>query len=142
MTANLDPATIAVGDELPTFTRKGTLHAFNRYAAVNYEFVDIHMSDESGQAAGYERAFGMGNLQWAYFHAMLRDWMGEDGRVVKMACQFRSPSLRDLVVTAHGRVTAVRREGGEVLVDLDIWTDNDRGAIQAPGTATVALPAG
>ena len=43
---------LAVGQEIPEFQRATGLHNWNRYAAVNYEFVDIHMDDEAGQAAG------------------------------------------------------------------------------------------
>jgi hypothetical protein len=43
-------------------------------------------------------------------------------------------------VPAHGKITAIRDEGDEILVDLDVWTDNDSGQTMAPGSATVALP--
>ena len=133
---------LAVGQEIPEFQRATGLHNWNRYAAVNYEFVDIHMDDEAGQAAGYPSAFGMGNLQWSYLHAMLRQWMGDDGRIVRLGCQFRAANTKGMIVTAHGKITAIREEGGETIVDLEIWTDNDSGKIMAPGTATVALPHG
>jgi hypothetical protein len=45
-----------------------------------------------------------------------------------------------MIVTAHGKITGIREEDGETIVDLDIWTDNDSGKTMAPGTATVALP--
>jgi hypothetical protein len=47
-----------------------------------------------------------------------------------------------MIVTAHGKISAIREEGGETIVDLEIWTINDSGKIMAPGTATVALPRG
>ena len=115
---------------------------WNRYAAVNHEFVDIHMDDRAGQAAGYSGAFGMGHLQWAYLHCVLREWMGEDGRIVSVKTQFRSPNLNDLRTIAYHRprtVTGVRDVGGETLVDLEVWTETEEGTIMAPGTATVAL---
>ena len=129
-----------VGQELPVFERMAGFHAWNRYAAVNEEFVPIHMDDEAGKRAGNAGAFGMGNVQVSYLHALLRQWMGDDGRIVSVACQMRAPSLRGLLTTAHGRVTAVRHEGDETLVDLEVWTQTEEGTKQAPGTATVALP--
>ena len=125
---DIDPhpvLTVAVepGVAVPPFERTTGFHDWNRYAAVNDEFVDIHMDDGAGQAAGYTGAFGMGNLQWAYMHNMLREWIGGDGRIVRVACQFRGPNLRDTVATAHGTVTAVRRAGDETEVDLDVWTE-------------------
>jgi hypothetical protein len=131
---------LSVGTEIPVLRRETGLHNWNRFAAVNSEFVDIHMDDEAGRAAGYYSAFGMGNLQWSYLHSLLRNWIGDNGRIVRLGCQFRSANTKGQVVTAHGKITAIRDEGDETLFDLDIWTDNDSGQTMAPGTATVALP--
>ncbi|MDQ7908554.1 hypothetical protein RB614_28890 [Phytohabitans sp. ZYX-F-186] len=128
--------TVEVGQEIPTFRRTTGLHNWNRYAAVNDEFVDIHMDDDAGRAAGYPTAFGMGNLQWSYLHDLLRQWIGEDGRILRLSCQFRAANTKGMTVTARGRVTAVR--GREV--DLDVWTEADDGGPLAPGKATVVLP--
>lgn len=132
-------ATLAEGDELPPFVRAANLHAFNRYAAVNDEFVDIHMDDDAGRAAGYDAAFGMGNLTFAWMHCMLRDWLGDAGRIVAVRCQFRGPALRGDSITCRARVTRMREDGGQRLVDLDLWAENQRGEITTPATATVVL---
>jgi len=133
---------IRPGTAVPPFQRTTGFHNWNRFAAVNDEFVDIHMDDGAGQAAGYPGAFGMGNLQWAFIHNMLREWVGLDGRIVRVACQFRGPNLRDTVVTARGTVTAVRPADGETLVDLDVWTETEGSGKVAVGTATVAVAGG
>lgn len=140
-TSSAAPARAAVGDLLPEFTRVTGFENWNRYAAVNSEFVPIHMDDEAGRAAGYPTAFGMGNLQWAYLHNLVRDWLGDDGRIVSLACQFRSPNTRGMTVVARGRVTGRRTEDGVTYLDLDVWTETSEGAALAPGTATVALDA-
>ncbi|OBY29353.1 hypothetical protein ACT18_23510 [Mycolicibacter kumamotonensis] len=130
-----------VGTEIPAFQRVTGPANWNRDAAVNDEFVAIHMEDEAGRAAGAPGAFGMGNLQWAYLHNMLRDWVGEEsGRIAAASCQFRGLNLKDEIVSAHGRVAGVRADGGKLLVDLDLWTQVQDGRILAKGTATVALP--
>jgi hypothetical protein len=130
-----------VGQELPPYVRESGFHAWNRYAAVNEEFVMIHMEDAAGRAAGYSGAFGMGNLQWAYLHCLLREWIrGTNGRIVKVNCQFRLASEQGHTVSAKGVVTAVREENGERLVDVDIWTEIEDGTVLTPGDATVAFP--
>jgi len=130
---------LQVGQELPTFSRQTGFEAWNRFAAVNYEFVPIHMDDEAGRQAGHAGAIGMGRLQWAYLHTMLEEWLGERGRVVRVAAQFRSPNQKGMTLTAKGRITAVRQEDGETHVDLDVWIEADDGKMVAPGTATVAF---
>ena len=131
---------VRTGDELPPFTRVTGLDNWNRYAAVNDEFVPIHMDDAAGQEAGYPTAFGMGNLQLAYLHNLVRDWLGDDGVIVSLSCQFRAANTRGMTVTARGVVTAVREADGRRLADLDVWTEDGEGRKLAPGTATVELP--
>jgi acyl dehydratase len=137
----VDKGTVTVGAELPAFVRTTGFHNWNRYAAVNDEFVPIHMDDEAGRAQGFPGAFGMGNLMWSYLHNLVRDWMGDDGRIVAMSCSFRAPNNRGMTVEARGTVTAVREEGGETLVDLDLAVvDHDApDTVLVPATATVAL---
>jgi acyl dehydratase len=129
------------GDELPPFTRVTGLDNWNRYAAVNDEFVPIHMDDEAGRKAGYPTAFGMGNLQLAYLHNLVRDWLGDDGVIVSLSCQFRAANTRGMTVTARGVVTAVREVDGRRLADIELWTEDGDGRKLAPGRATVELAA-
>ena len=136
-----DPAALQVGQSLPEFSRTTGFDLWNRFAAVNDEFVPIHMDDEAGREAGYPGAFGMGNLQWSFLHSALRQWLGDGGRIVRVTCQFRAPNLKGRTVRAGGRITALRREGPVALVDLEVWTVDDHGQVLAPVTATVALPA-
>ena len=133
--------TIEVGTEIPPFVRQPGFHHWNRYAAVNDEFVPIHMDNEAGRAAGYPSAFGQGNLQWSYLHNVLRQWLGDDGTIEHLSCSFRGANVKGQTVTARGRVTAVTGRDGRRVVELDVWTENDAGQPLAPGTARVSLPA-
>ena len=64
---------------IPPYVRTTGLANWNRYAAVNDEFIDIHMDDDSAKAVGMPGVFGMGNLRIAYLHNLLADWLGDDG---------------------------------------------------------------
>lgn len=130
---------VTVGAEIPVFTRTTGFANWNRYAAVNDEFVPIHMDDDAGRAAGMAGAFGMGNLQWAYLHNVVRDWLGDRGRIVRMDCQFRAVNTKGQTVSAHGRVESVRERADDLLVELRVWTQDQDGNQLAPGTCTVVV---
>lgn len=138
---SLDITSLNVGDEVPPVVRPDQgYEQWNRYAAVNHEFVDIHMFDEAGRAAGMASGFGMGNLSTAYVHIMLRSWIGvEEGRIAMVGLSFRSPLLRYSNLSAHGVITKIRAEGDETLIDLDVWTQGEDGTKFAIGNATVAV---
>jgi hypothetical protein len=125
--------------ELPPFARPSGLETWNRFAAVNDEFVDIHMDDRAGRAAGYGGAFGMGNLQWAYLHNLLREWLPPDGRILELACEFRRASEGERV-TARGRIESIERNERETTVRLSVWTESVEDHTLAIGRATVLIP--
>jgi acyl dehydratase len=135
-------APVTVGEELPVFTRTTGFPVWNRFAAVNDEFVPIHMDDAAGQAAGMPGAFGMGNLQLAYLHNLVREWLGERGRILRMQCRFRSVNHKGQQVTARGRVTSVQRQVEGLVVELDVWTEDQEGNQLAPGSCTVLIDTG
>lgn len=133
---------LAPGDRLPDFVRTTGLDIWNRYAAVNNEFVPMHMADEAGKRAGYAAAFGMGNLQWAYLHNVVRDWIGCHGRLERISTQFRSPDIGSQV-TAYGTVTEVGEPSsdGRVRVELAVGVRDAEGKDLSIGTATVTIRA-
>lgn len=130
---------VAVGDELPLFVRTGTVEHWNRFAAVNDEFAAHHWDHEVAKEEGFPAPFGMAPLQLAFFHAMLRDWMGEDGRIVSVAAKLKGPFFKGNTLTAVARVAAVNSVDHETHVDLELSQTDETGRAIAIGTAQVAL---
>ena len=86
---------VEVGDSVPDWSRTTDFMHWNRYAAVNDEFVYIHMDDDAGRRGANEQgAFGMGNLRFAYLINMLRDWAGDEVEVRELALAVSAPSTR------------------------------------------------
>lgn len=133
-------ATVTVGEQIPAFQRQTDVMNWNRFAAVNDEFIYIHMDDSAGRAAGEDGAFGMGNLRQSYVLNMLRSWAGDEAEIRELAIQYRAINHKNDVLTTHGRVVEKRLEDGEHRVFLEIGVINQDGKETAPGTAVVVLP--
>ena len=132
---------VNVGDEIPTWSRETHFMNWNRYAAVNDEFVPFHMDDEAGYAAKNEQgAFGMGNLRYNYLLNMLRDWAGDEAEIREVGCSYRSINQKHDVLTCTGKITEKTVEGGDNLVRLDLNVINQDGQGTCPGHAVVVLP--
>lgn len=132
---------VNVGDNIPAWTRQTDFMHWNRFAAVNDEFVYIHMDDEAGRDGGNKQgAFGMGNLRWAYLHNMLREWVGDEAEVREMGVQFRAVNQKHDILTCTGVITEKKVDGNDHLVRLDINVMNQDGKGTTPGYAVVALP--
>lgn len=141
MSVNVYFDDVNVGDEMPGWKRATDFMTWNRYAAVNDEFVYIHMDDEAGRAALNERgAFGMGNLRYTYMLNALRDWIGDEAEIREVGVQFRAINQKHDVLTVTGKVTDKRVEDGENRVYLDLNVVNQEGQPTCPGHAVLVLP--
>ncbi|HKV22602.1 MAG TPA: hypothetical protein VJR50_26495 [Mycobacterium sp.] len=139
MTVEFDA--VQVGDQLPEFVRTTGFGEWNRYAAVNDEFIPIHMDDEAGRAAGNDKgAFGMGNLRLAYLTNMLRAWIGDDGEIRSLTAQYKAMNQKGDQLRAVGEVVGKEMTGGDALVHLKIDVIDQNGTSTTPGRATVVLP--
>ena len=140
MTSPLDYESIQIGDQIPHFVRTTHFTEWNRYAAVNDEFIPIHMDDEAGRAAGNENgAFGMGNLRLAYLVNMLRAWIGDDGEIRSLTAKYRSMNQKGDELRCIGEVTGKEIVDGVALIHLTVDVVDQNGNSTTPGQATVAL---
>jgi acyl dehydratase len=112
---------------------------WNRYAAVNDEFIDIHMDDDAAKAVGMPGVFGMGNLRIAYLHNLLSGWLGDRGDITDFRCEFRGLNFKGDTLTCTAAVDGERVEDGLRLVDLTLGVANQDGTDTCPGSATVVL---
>ena len=140
MVANVYFEDVSVGDQVPEFQRATDFMNWNRFAAVNDEFVYIHMDDEVGKAAGQEAAFGMGNLRYTYVLNALREWIGDEAEIREISMQFRAINHKHDVLTTHCRVSDKKVEHGEHRVYLDVDVYNQHDERTSPGHAVVVLP--
>lgn len=125
------------GAELTPFVRTTGLANWNRFAAVNDEFIDIHMDDEAARAVGMPGVFGMGNLRISYLHDLLVEALGDDGDIVELRCEFRGLNLRGDTLTCTGAVGRVTERDGLELADVALGVVNQDGVDTTPGSATL-----
>jgi acyl dehydratase len=141
MTVKVHFEDISVGDEMPAWSRTTDFMHWNRYAAVNDEFVPFHMDDEAGRRAGNkEGAFGMGNLRYAYLVNALRDWIGDEAEIREIGCQYRAINQKNVTLTVVAKVVEKEVVDGERRVKLTTNVMNQAGEATCPGHAVVALP--
>jgi acyl dehydratase len=141
MTVNVYFEDLNVGDEMPAWSRQTDFMHWNRYAAVNDEFVPFHMDDEAGRKAGNkEGAFGMGNLRYAYLANALRDWIGDEAEVREIGCQYRAINQKHDTLTVVGKVVEKGVVGGENQIKLTTNVMNQAGEATCPGHTVIVLP--
>jgi acyl dehydratase len=128
------------GEELPPLVKPElTTQQLVMFAGASYDFYQIHYDKDFAQANGLPSVIAHGLLKMAFLGQLVTDWIGPNGMVRKLGCQYRGMDFPGDVITVRGTIVRKYQENGERLVDLEIWTENQRGEKTTPGKATVAL---
>ena len=113
-----------------------------KFAAGSGDFNPLHFDEKFPmlKAMGLSDNIVHGRFKYAQVGRLVLAFAGYKGRVKKFGVNYRGMDMPNKEITVGGVVTAKRQEGGENLVDLDVWTQDVDGKKTTPGTATVALP--
>ncbi len=125
------------GDELPPMTKNASRAQLYLYSAASNNPHRIHYDREYAAVEGHPDVLVHGPLQGAWLSQYVTDWTGPAGRIIELAWQNRARAFPERDHTFKGKVRAVAADG---TVDLEVWEEDDSGAVLMPGTAKVRLP--
>jgi acyl dehydratase len=131
---------VAEGQEIPKLVKNCSSQQLVMWAAGSGDFYQIHYDKDFAQGTGLKGIIVHGALKNAFLGQLLHGWAGEKGSVKRFSCQYRGMDYPTQDIICRGVVTKKYQEGGQNLVDLDIWTENPEGQKTSPGKAVVALP--
>ena len=128
------------GTEVSPLEKHPTTQQLVMYAGASGDFYQIHYDNDFAKNNGLPGVIIHGALKNAFLGQLMTDWIGEGGTLRKLSCQYRGMDVPGDTLTCKGTVTRKYQEGGQNLVDCDIWLENEKGEKTTPGSATVALP--
>ncbi len=112
------------------------------YSAITGIFHRIHYdAPYAKEHDGLPGVLVHGPLHGAFISAVVTDWMGPRGFLKKIGWSNRGMAVAGERLTCRGVVSKKYAEGGERLVECEIWDENERGDKLTVGTAVVRLPA-
>ncbi len=131
--------TITEGDALPELRKTPDVEQLVKYAAGSGDFNPLHYDFTFPQAKEIGSIIAHGRFKYAALGELVSNWLGHNGRVVRIACQYRGMDLPYKTIVCRGTVKRKWQEGGEKRAELEIWTENAEGKKTTPGTAVVAF---
>ena len=137
MTVNWD--NIQEGDALPELKKKPGVSQLVKYAAGSGDFNPLHHDYSFPQAQQIGSIIVHGRFKYASLGELISNWLGHQGRIKKLSCQYRGMDFPDKEFTCKGRVDRKWEEGGEKLAALNVWTENEEGQETTPGQAVVVF---
>ena len=131
---------VTEGTELPELVKNPTTQQLVKYAGASGDYYQIHYDKDFAKANDLDGVILHGALKNAFLGHLVTKWMGPEGDLKRLACQYRGMDVPGTPITAKGVVTRKYQEQGANLIDCEIWLENKDGEKTTPGSATVALP--
>jgi len=128
------------GMEIPSLVKNPTTRQLVRYAGASGDFYEIHYDKDFAQGNGLSGVIIHGALKNAFLAQLITDWIGEDGTLKKLSCQYRGMDVPGDTLVCKGTVTRKYIQNSQHMVDCQIWLENSKGERTTPGSATVILP--
>ena len=140
MTRQLYYEDVEVDSEVSPLVKRPTTQQLVKYAGASGDFYQIHYDKDFALASRLPGVIIHGALKNAFLGQLITDWIGQEGRLKKLSCQYRAMDVPGDTLTCRGRVTRKYQEGDENLVECEMWLENGKGEKTTPGAATVVLP--
>jgi len=131
---------VSEGTEMPPLVKNPTTRQLVQYAGSSGDFYEIHYDKDFAQGTGLDGVIIHGALKNAYLGQFMTTWMGPQGVLKRLSCQYRGMDQPGSPISAKGSVTKKYEQDGQHLVDCNIWLENQEAQKTTPGSATVALP--
>jgi len=127
------------GDALPELKKTPGVTQLVKYAAGSGDFNPLHHDYEFSQAKAIGSIIVHGRFKYATLGECVSNWMGHAGRIKKISCQYRGMDFPGKEMTCKGTVSKKWEAEGQKLVELSVWTENDKGESTTPGVVVVAF---
>ena len=127
------------GDQLPELRKNPDVQQLVKYAGGSGDFNPLHYDYNFPQAKEIGSIIVHGRFKYATLGELVSNWLGHNGRIKSISCQYRGMDLPHHDIVCRGKVKRKWEENGDKLVELDLWTENPEGKKTTPGSAVVVL---
>ena len=130
---------IQAGDKLPEIKKQPGVTQLVKYAAGSGDFNPLHHDYNFFQSQALGSIIVHGRFKYASLGELVSNWLGHQGRIKKISCQYRGMDYPNKQFVCKGQVDKKWEEGGEKLAELTIWAEDEAGKQTTPGKAIVAF---
>ena len=131
---------VSEGMDIRPQVQHPTTRQLVQYAGASGDHYEIHYDKDFAQGTGLDGVIIHGALKNAFLGEFVTTWMGPQGVLKRLSCQYRGMDQPGSPISAKGSVTKKYEQDGQHLVDCNIWLENQEAQKTTPGSATVALP--
>lgn len=142
---------VEVGTEITPLPKIATTRMLVQWAGASGDFNPLHYEADFAKTQGMEQPIVHGALKRAWLGQLMTGWIGDEGELKKLSCQYRAmdwPRKMKTMTEPHdgetwwckGKVTKKYVQGDKHFVECEIWLENGKAEKTTQGSALVILP--
>ena len=132
---------VAIGDEIPGLVvGPVTLQDVVEWCGAENDYLNIHYDEVAAKASGLPGCVIQGTYKFGMLGKMVTHWLGESGTLKRIGVKYRGMDFPGDRLTCRGKITNKYIKHNQNYVELELWTENQRGEKTVEGTAIVTTP--
>jgi len=131
---------VAEGSEITPLVKQPTTRQLVMWAGASGDYNPIHYDKDFAQSKGLPGVIVHGQLAGCFLGQLITDWVGVEGRLGKLTCNYRGMNFPGEALFCKGRVSKKYVEEGEHYIECSLWVENKKGEKTVSGRAIVAVP--
>lgn len=132
---------VMVDSEIPPLVKEPTTRQLVMWAGASGDYYAIHYDKDFAQSKGLTGVIVHGQLVASFLGQLITDWIGEQGNLRKLTCNYRGMNFPGEAIICQGKVSKKYVENGEHYIECNIWAENAKGEKTVTGKAIVIIPA-
>ena len=93
---------VSEGMEILTLVKEPTTQQLVKYAGASGDYYQIHYDKDFAAGNGLDGVILHGALKNAFLGQLMTQWMGPEGTLKKLSCQYRGMDFPDQTITGKG----------------------------------------
>ncbi len=132
---------VMVDSEIPPLVKEPTTRQLVMWAGASGDYYAIHYDKDFAQSKGLTGVIVHGQLVASFLGQLITDWIGEQGNLRKLTCNYRGMNFPGEAIICQGKVSKKYVENGEHYIECNIWAENAKGEKTVTAKAIVIIPA-
>ena len=128
------------GMALPTLHKYPTTQQLVKYAGASGDYYQIHYDQSFAHDNGLPDVILHGALKNAFLGQMMTDFIGINGNLKKLSCQYRKMDIPGSPIFGKGTIKKKYIKDEEHIIECEIWLESEAGVVTTPGYAIASLP--
>jgi acyl dehydratase len=131
---------VQIGDTIGPLDKQVTTRQLVQYAGASGDYYEIHYDKDFAAENELPGVIIHGALKNAFLAELVIQWIGGEGKLMELTCQYRGMDVPNDILRCEGTVSRKNTEDSHGVVECDLWITNGRAKKTTFGSAKVFLP--